>query len=78
MSTIDEKLERAERTLGGKARCWLKKHLTYRDGSPSYVVVAKDESGPLVVTVKKMDKTTRWVRVQKQDGDFLMELEETV
>lgn len=76
MSDPNEKEDTMKRPASsGKALCFLKKHLTYKSGDKMYQVLEKDAIGPVKVFVKRLGKQDEvWVRVRKQDGDFLMEL----
>lgn len=78
MSYIDDKLEIAEKVadiLGGKPQVYLKRHMTYSDGTPRYEVVASDGVGPIrIKTVDQMNGRVRyWTRVRKDGKDFLFE-----
>lgn len=70
MSTLDEKLERAE-SSGGAARCMYRKHLAYRNP----IVTERDNVGPKVVVVLSMGKEYTWKRVGTHNGDYVMELQ---
>jgi hypothetical protein len=62
----------------GKARCYLRKHLTLKSGEPLYQVLEKDKNNkPTKVSVKRLMKNEPeiWVRVALVDGDCLMEAE---
>lgn len=77
MSDMQTKLEN-EKSSGGRARCYLKKHLTLKSGEPLYQVLEKDENGkPTKVAVwrKMKDHAEIWVRVAIHDKDILLEAE---
>lgn len=75
MSTLDEKLAQ-DRPSTGRAQCWLRRHLTYDDGTPMFSVTESDKLGPVRVRVERRGKEAEtWVRVGRRDGDWLMERE---
>jgi hypothetical protein len=72
MSTLDEKLERNDKSPGARARCYLKRHL---QPMHRFEVVERDAQGPFVVTVFPADLLHVWRRVQwdKDSRDWLFE-----
>ena len=67
-----------EISSGGRARCYLKKHLTLKSGEPLYQILEKDKAGRIVkVSVQRRmkDHLEIWVRVAIHDKDLLMEAE---
>lgn len=77
MSDMLEKMESKEGSTG-RARCYLKKHLTLKSGEPLYLVLEKDKNNkPTKVSVSRLMKSEPeiWIRVAIVDGDCLMEAE---
>jgi hypothetical protein len=53
----------------------MKKHLTYGNGDPMYLIQESDKIGPKKVLQPRWGaKQLTWVRVLKDKGDFLMEV----
>lgn len=77
MSDIEEKINTMSSVASsGKARCFLKKHLTYKSGEAMYIVLDSDSTGPKKISVKRHGKGIEiWNRIQKINGDYLMEIE---
>lgn len=76
MSDMESKQN--ETSSGGRARCYLKKHLTLKSGEPLYQILEKDKNGRIVkVSVQRRmkDHLEIWVRVAIHDKDILMEAE---
>ena len=75
MSAMSEKMEQ-EKTTEGEARCWLKKHLTYKNGEKMYRVIREGKNGkPELVEVVRMGIPEVWRFVMSKDGDSLFERE---
>jgi hypothetical protein len=75
VSDIEEKLKK-QIISSGKAQCWLKKHLTLKNGSPDYVVLESDRIGPVLIETGRMDVKLRWRRILTDKSDFLFEVED--
>jgi hypothetical protein len=77
VSTLEEKLEQVEKELRadtGRARAFLRKHLTYSCGTPRYTVIRSDSSAPVIIQTVTMDgKHHLWRRVYFERNDILFE-----
>lgn len=76
MSDWDEKIEQAEARpeFSTRARCFLRKHLTWSDGSPRYSIIREDSSGPVIIKTQTMDEAIHlWRRVYFERNDILYE-----
>lgn len=74
MSELESKLEFTPSDGGNRARAFLQKHLTYRDGTPRYSVIRADSAAPVIIQTKTMDgKLHLWRRVYFDKKDILFE-----
>lgn len=74
MSDWNEKLQpQATVPQHRRARRWLLKHCTWKDGTPAYAVLLRDEVGVLSVRLQRMGAPTYWRRVLSEGKDVLLE-----